>query len=202
MKKKESEKIYDPKVAIIVADDFRKHSKTFVDSLPKADLNEVAHFAVNNLGGLIASATMLALALELYLKALRITIALPVNETHHLWSLYKDLPVEIKSSIETYYNQLNVRKPGKTAGLILKLSVDPINNNDSDGSDESEQNKRNSRDDLKSLLVKSSDAFITWRYIHEGGRKGKYMYYDYEFLRLDLMCDIIRNHIIAILEKR
>ncbi len=34
MKKKESEKIYDPKVAIIVADDFRKHSKTFVDKHP------------------------------------------------------------------------------------------------------------------------------------------------------------------------
>ena len=34
---------------------------------------------------------------------------------------------------------------------------------------------------LKALLERSSDAFKTWRYLHEGGREGELVIYSYEY---------------------
>ena len=49
----------------------------------------------------MASATNLTLALELYLKVLRMIMALPVPTIHELWTLYKGLPQELKERIQT-----------------------------------------------------------------------------------------------------
>ena len=198
MGKKKVEKLYNANTALTAADAFRVQSKVFIDSLPKGNLDEAAQFAIHNLGGLIASATTLALALELYLKALRIVTGFPASEVHHLWSLYKHLPTELKKVIETQYNQLNIPQVGKLAVLELEVSTEPFNNI----SDENEGKSNNLSNDIKSVLIRSSDAFITWRYIHEGAKKGEYVKYDYEFYRLELICDITRTHLTTILQTK
>ena len=123
MRKKKENKLYDFRTALIAADAFRTQAKRFISNLPQGSLDEAAQFSVRNLGEFIASATILALALELYLKALRIAIGSPASETHHLWSLYKHLPVDLKKAIETQYDQINTEQVGKLASLHLELSI-------------------------------------------------------------------------------
>ena len=59
-----------------------------------------ASIALKDLGGLIASATILSLSVELYLKSLRMILGMSIPDKHHLWSLYKVLPSNIRSDIE------------------------------------------------------------------------------------------------------
>ncbi len=196
MRKRKVEKLYNAHTALTAADAFRNHSKIFIDNLPKGSLDEASQFASRNLGGLIASATTLALALELYLKALRIITGFPASEKHHLWNIFKHLPVDLKKAIETQYNQLNTSQVGKLAALELEVNTEPFRDNTSH---ENEDKSINFSNDLKSVLVRSSDAFVTWRYIHEGAKKGENVKYDYEFHHLELICDITRNHLTAML---
>jgi len=195
MRKKNKNKLYDPKTAIIAADAFRNHARKFIGKLPKGSLDEAAQFSIHNLGECIASATNLALAVELYLKALRIVVGSPASEDHNLWSLFKHLPVKLKEEIETHYNQLNTKQIGKLASLELEISTEPFkDNNEEDNNEEKLDNLNNG---LKQVLNKSKDAFITWRYIHEGAKEGEYIRYNYEFSRLELICDIIRAQLVT-----
>ena len=79
------------------------------------------------------------------------------------------------------------------------MSIEPFKDN---ASDENQDEPSNSSNDLKSVLIRSSDAFITWRYIHEGGKEGEYVKYDYEFYRLELICDIVRARLTGILQTK
>ena len=116
------EKIYSPDIALKAADAFRSHSQIFIGSLGNS-LDRAAQHAAQNLGDFIASATMLSLALELYLKALRATINITIPETHDLWALYKKLPQELKKSIECSYTKINSNNEEKLAGLELAIWV-------------------------------------------------------------------------------
>ena len=85
------------------------------------------------------------------------------------------------------------------AALELEVSTEPFNDNTPN---ENEGKSNNFSTDLKSVLIRSSNAFITWRYIHEGAKKGEYVKYDYEFYHLELICDITRSHLTAILQTK
>ena len=71
------------------------------------------------LGSLIVSATSLALGIELYLKALRMKLEIPVRKTHHLLHLYDDLPVEVRTLIVNRYDQIRPSAIGKASGLRI-----------------------------------------------------------------------------------
>jgi len=196
-KKNKTKKVYDPKTALAAADSFRRHSNSFIRKTG-TNMKNAHKKAVNNLGELIASATMLALSLELYLKALRMILDLSIPHTHHLWSLYKTLPKEVKDSIETDYDndKLNRDVCGYVDTFQIAIWVDGLGTNPPDRPDELDDLEQI---DLKSVLVRSSDAFKTWRYMHEGGKVGQYAYYNYEFARLELICNVVRSHIIKLL---
>ena len=53
--------------------------------------------------------------------------------------------------------------------------------------------------DLKSVLTRSSDAFISWRYLYEGGALGDFTYYCFEYQLLDNICEIIRSLVVHLL---
>jgi hypothetical protein len=55
-------------VAIQAADSFRALSKPFLDHVAGCDINTANARAAQDFGGMIASATSLALAVELYLR--------------------------------------------------------------------------------------------------------------------------------------
>lgn len=90
--------------AILAGDAFVAHSEAFIHMLP-SDLEEMGHVAAQNLGRMIASATDLALGIELYLKALRLAIDLPIRRIHSLSALYLDIPKTTKEAIEDLYEK-------------------------------------------------------------------------------------------------
>ena len=196
MSRKGKDKLYDRNLAVGAADSFRAHSEIFIRSVGD-DLNEAQQRIRRDMGGLVASATMLALALELYLKALHISIHSHVPEGHHLWTLYKGLPNDLKQSLEAQYNHANTGL-GLGKAVEHRLTLVAVTKPDEIPGEDDGPFPEDSRVDLKSVLVRSSDAFITWRYLHEGGKKGVMVYYRYEFYRLGLICDVIRKHILDV----
>jgi len=195
MARKTQDKVYDFNTALVVADSFRTLSDAFIHRIGD-DLNEAPQRVSSDIGGLVASATTLALALELYLKALSILANLRVPETHHLWTLYKRLPNDLMQSVEAQYNHINSSfRPEKVVEHILRLGVSTKPDEIPDDNDDTGW-PNTSNVDLKSVLVRSSDAFVTWRYLHESGRKGKMIYHPYEFRRLGLICDVVRRHVV------
>jgi hypothetical protein len=65
---------------------------------------EGAEAAKKDFGGMIASATNLAFAIELYMKALRILNGLGPMHTHDLADLYANFPKELRQAIKTTYD--------------------------------------------------------------------------------------------------
>ena len=90
-KKNNQDKNRDYRFAFQCAESFFGLANPYLEKIG-ADLNGGVMAASKDPGGLISSATNLALALELYLKSLRAGLELSVPETHNLWSLYKTLP--------------------------------------------------------------------------------------------------------------
>jgi len=190
-RKKNNDKLYNPNIALLVADTFMNHAISFFDKTGTV-MGKIQFNSPQDIGLLVASATQLSLALELYLKALRMILKMPIPTTHDLWRLYNNLPITIKSTFEDKYNLVNSTKGGELAefSIIMLVSDNP-----------NEPTPKFSKDikkiDLNSILKRSKDAFQTWRYIHEGGKSGEYVSYNYEFYRLRLICDIVRGYTIS-----
>jgi HEPN domain-containing protein len=188
-------KRYSIGMAVKTADVFFEQSQQFIEEIGP-DINVANQKAVQNLGGLTASATMFSLAVELYLKTVRFAKGLSVPDTHHLWSLYRSLPQDLKTSIESKYESLHSAQSIKTAELIVALWFGMSENDLNKKFDESR--KTRSKDlSVKGVLLRSSDAFITWRYFHEKGADGKLGIFRYEFLRLGLIGRATRSHIVG-----
>jgi hypothetical protein len=200
MRQDKPNKIYNAKIAIAAGDSFRKHAHIFLATLG-SDINVANLRAAQDIGGLISSATTLALAVELYLKAHRIIARLPVLETHHLWTLYKTLPVSLKNIIERNYDKQNPVDGNDSCALVVVV--------DTDLTDKDEFNKWKERkaspdtdNSLKGVLLRSSDAFVSWRYVHEQRNDPKLVELTYEYLRLDLIAHLLRDVAVKVLEKR
>ena len=90
-------------------------------------------------------------------------------KSHDLLSPYQDLPQSMTTPIEDLYEKTKPTAIGKNAAIELAIasgSVPPevIRQWDSKKSNPPPDNS------LKAVLARSSDAFQTWRYLHEGGR--------------------------------
>ena len=176
--------------AITAADTFRAHARMFTRGLGP-DRDEAVEPTFHNLGELLASVTMLALAVELYLKTLQILLDVPVPTTHHLWRLYQHVPVELQQSIKAQYDQVNRVPTNSVDSLTLALGggtrpADAVHPDIAPTSSPVPY-------DLKAVLIRSSDAFQTWRYLHEQEQAG--VAFEYEFRRLNLICEIVRQHV-------
>src|SRR5712691_3540260 len=88
----------DPALAVATADAFRKLSGPFIERVAGRGW-EARDIAAQDIPGMIASATALAFAVELYLKALCIiTRRQPLPGGHNLWVLYRALHDDVRSS--------------------------------------------------------------------------------------------------------
>ena len=178
----------NPKWAMLAADAFVKNSRLFTGSLPK-DLNQSANAAVGDLGGLFASATNLALATELYLKSLMILLGMDIPNTHDLWAIFTRLPPQLIQDIEKEFDSSCGSLPEHAVGLVLAIwtGTQP----EAPLPEVPKEKKR----DLKSILRRSKDAFVTWRYIYEMGVEGRHALFEYEYGRLGVFCEILRRMI-------
>lgn len=117
--------------------------------------------------------------------------------THHnLWALYKRLPNrELMDSIKAGFDKTNQTQGETVAALEVALSVGPMNEDDLKRASE-EATRKNQDSSLKGVLTRSSDAFFTWRYLHEQASTGKVRLIRYEFARMALIANVLRSHVI------
>lgn len=185
----------DAGVAIVAADAFRDQSQPFLQRVGP-DIRTAHERAVHDVGGMIASATSLALSVELYLKALRLLVGFGVPAHHDLSALFMGLPKDLKDSVEQHYISLGHPPGVDVHTLTLKLSVGPFSKEQL-----AERNEAGVKQDhsLKSVLKRSKDAFQTWRYLHERGDPAKISTFSYEFYYLGAAADAMRAHAVAML---
>jgi HEPN domain-containing protein len=181
----------DPNIAIVAGDGFYRNADLFVTTLEKllkrAEAGEISMNDVPlDIGFVIAAATEMCLAVELYLKAIWIRLGLDVPDTHNLWKLFKDLPSsEFAEVIYQVYEKQNAElPPGGPALARLYLSV---------GTEEDHELERPELHSVKDVLKYCEDGFVTWRYLFEKGEHGKTLAFDFPFARLKIIAQILRN---------
>jgi hypothetical protein len=173
----------DPRLALDSADAFRGLAQQFLSSI-RQHVDLAWRDALNDLGGLVASATNLTLAVELYLKTLYILLRVPVPHTHNLLQLFSGLPQEVEEALTRAYDAMGCPSPEVACGITLQLSVRPLTDDDP---------RPEARPDhgLRSVLDRGRDAFETWRYLYERADQGVRTV-EYEFRWLDNAATVFR----------
>lgn len=146
---------------------------------------------------MIASATTLALCVELYLKALRILVGLKATTDHDLWALYTGLPKSLTESIERQYEALGPPKGADIHTLKVKISVGPFREEQLAEAERKDAGRAQDNS-LKSVPKRSKDAFLTWRYLHERGDPDQINRFSYEFHYLGNAAEAMRSHAVTL----
>ena len=154
-------------LVFLSADAFRACSRPFRQKVAGLSIDAAIAEAIKDFGGLVASATNLALSVELYLKALRMATGRAPNRIHDLGELYGDLPQDLRQSVEAAYEATPTPAPVGEA-IAQDLSIKR-----KDGPEEVRPPKPVKPDhSLSSVLQRSSVVFETWRYLYEAGELG------------------------------
>ena len=179
-------------LAVKSADAFLNLSQPFLKKIG-TDMTSAHERAVHDLGGMIASATSMSFAVELYIKALRLRVGLQAGNSHDLWGLFKGLPFGVQSAVAGRYDAL--RPTGDAAiGLELDLALRPFEEADDDPEKRPSVPSNHS---LQAVLKRNKDAFQTWRYLHERGDRQRVMTFRFEFHLLQTAGKAIRAQVVA-----
>lgn len=157
--------------------------------------------ALADLGGLIASATAMALSIELYLKTLRILMRQSVPQDHNLWTIYKKLPEQLKKTInESFRSRVSAENP-----LALQsLEICMVRNGQKRPNNASQKLPTDDylKLTVKDILKRSRDAFTNWRYLYEqpSDQHSIFLQYDYVYQSIlaktldQVITDILRQN--------
>jgi HEPN domain-containing protein len=173
-------------VIFLSADAFRALSRPFRQTVAGLNIDAAKIEATKDMGGLVASATNLALSVELYLKALRMPTGLSPNQTHNLDELYAELPRDLRQSVEAAYEA--TAKPAPDSVIALNL---PIKRKD--GPEVRPPEPVGPDHSLPAVLQRSRRLFETWRYLYETAASGK-VFQPYEFHYLGVAADVLHLH--------
>jgi hypothetical protein len=114
--------------------------------------------AARDWGSMVASATNISLALELYLKAFAILLRQPSRRVHDLDRLYADLPDGVRKDIEADYEAAPKPAP---VGEAVSVDVRIIHRDAARTEYRADPNADHS---LPAVLRRSSGVFERWRY--------------------------------------
>lgn len=176
----------DFRFATSVANAYFGLARPLLDRLA-AGLEEGAH-AATDAASVFSVATNVALALELYLKAIRIGLKMTSPDTHNLWALYKSLPNEVKTKLEAGYDA-RVAELLPTQQFDLNICVQ----RGGSPSDPFEFPTREARSKLLPALIKrSAFMFVAWRYVHESvPPTQKHAFFSFEHSHLRIACETL-----------
>lgn len=193
--------VHTPNVALAIqsADAFLKLSKSFLDSVG-TDMQSSHQRAVRDLGGMIASATNLSLAVELYLKSLRLLQSLDPTTDHDLWALFQGLPEWLKDSVAREYQKNNKGVPTGVA-VSFELAMAPRVPGEAEVQELNRQRPANDNS-LDAVLKRSRNAFQTWRYLHEKGDSQRIVMFRYDFHFLGCAAMALRTIAIDLLARQ
>ena len=176
----------DVNAALICGDAFFRLAQPFIDSVPK-DFQAAQQFAVNNLGDLCAAAVNLALAVEIYLKALITRQGKSFPNEHTLPMLFEELPANVRDEIRTLYDKATSYQTAddpNTAGLIVEVVRR--------GSDRPTHRLKPFPKGFKALLQRNARNFVVWRYMFASETKiGQPLHF--EFSNMVIGARILRN---------
>jgi hypothetical protein len=173
-----------PSLAILAADVLYKNAQQFISRGP-SDMEGFVNYAVRNPGELIASATNLALAIELYIKGNMLRLNVPAPKTHNLAKLFSALPIEIRGQVIIMYERLTSKIViGKASSVTLGVTRPESSPHTFE--------RAAITNDLISVLNYSSDAFITWRYFFEFADQKPSKELTYEFEKLSAIAKSLR----------
>lgn len=127
-------------------------------------------------------------AVELMLKALHLFTTGKNLEGHEIWTLFKQLPKETKTDIESKFIDFRKTKNEKLSSYRVKLTQ---------GNKETNENRNTENLSLKDFLILHTHSFNNWRYLYEIKEEG-YLY-EYNFKQMD---DFIRALIETINNER
>ena len=149
-----------------------------------------AQFAHANFGELLASATNLALAIEIALKALLLKHGVLANMSHELDKLFEQLPHSEQEEIERAYL---LGRDGYGQSETASFFVEVLGGHIADG----RLTPNLGDNSLRAVLSRASAAFVSWRYffdhgsIEPGGTKAK----AYEFRMLGFVAEALRTRL-------
>ena len=175
----------DTSAALVCAEAFQRLAEPFLASIAE-DVKEGTQSPSRNIGDLVAVASNLAFAVELYIKTLLAQLQHDVPRGHDLGKLYVAIPEHVREEIEKSYDATwRTHWYGKRASItIAKGPADqPI-----------WEDYRNRSKDLGALLTRSGDVFSSWRYIYEftEPNQGNYQLHHFEYGLLISACEAIR----------
>ena len=132
-KKKKKQQQDDPRpplgqreapVIVMEARAFKKCAQPFIEKLEASYNPESPEDPWNvDIGECIASATNLALSVELYLKTMWLLQGIPHPNTHDLRALYDPLPPVLKADLEALYDA--IPKPKDVPGSLYIVVTPP-----------------------------------------------------------------------------
>lgn len=162
-----------PGFAVASGDEFCSMAYAFIKNMP-TDASEAAKLALEHPGAVIASATNIALGIELLLKALLVYYSVPVPHTHELPNLFKALPKNVAESIINDYKALEKDDGMGIAAIEIISSEVKLEDRNLDVSDHS----------FSAVMQRNSNAFVLWRYAFESirGVGGFVLRYEYASL--------------------
>lgn len=113
----------------------------------------------NELGDLVACATNLGFAIELFLKALLTQLDLPVPKSHNLRALYDAIPQPVRTLIQDVYDTKWPEQLHRLPHHSFTLAMGPL--------EEPRWDVYKVSSSLPDLLARSRDIFQSWRYVFE-----------------------------------
>jgi hypothetical protein len=146
--------------ALVCGEAFQRLAAEFIPKI--GVIKETSAQAMSDeLGELVACATNLGFAIELYLKALLTQLGLQTLQTHDLRTLYDKIPQPVRTLIEsTYDTGLVYHKWQPSDRVSITLAKGPL-----------EEPRWHDRTKvscaLPELLLRPRDMFQSWRYVFE-----------------------------------
>jgi len=180
----------DSQAALVCGEAFQKLAKEFIPRIG-AIKEKSSQDMSNELGDLVACATNLGFAIELYLKALLTQLDLPVPQVHDLRALYDGIPQPVRAIIESVYDTALPDEVRQLRGRAsITLAKGPL--------------EKPLWDDytkvslaLPDLLARSKDIFPSWRYIFEftEPEDSPYQFHQFEYALLRCAAEVMRVEI-------
>ena len=174
-------KLCNVRMAILSASAFQDLAITFIEPARNIEPEKAKQFLLDNFGHLIASATNMSFAIEIYLKAIISHLGTEHKNTHDLLKLFNSLPNKVRSKLESKFNKSPKSHLGKVGCFHLHSNIEPSNK----------------EFDIKSILSTSKDAFVTWRYLYESTEGEVKDEAVYEFHSLEMFASILKEYLLS-----
>jgi len=180
----------DAEAALACGEAFQKLAREFIPRISLIGVKPAKTFPYE-LGDLVACATNLGFAIELYIKALLTHLGLPVPQVHNLRHLYDSIPQPVREVIEGTYDAALLDQIRQLYGRVsITLAKGPLEEPTWTQYDEVPLT-------LPDLLARSRDLFQSWRYIFEFSQPedGSYQFHQFEYGLLWCAAEAIRIEI-------